>query len=286
MQEYLYTDESQVKMMSIPGILGRSLREGFLSKKFIPLFSLYFLFSALLLTFINPVLKILPDILSLEFTKFSLAVVGITFTTLIILFLIVLFINIWFVGALTFQAYSNKSFRSSLKKSQQVYWRLVCMSLLAILIGIITSQLSTPGNILRIIFDLILFFVIPGIIIKNYSLLSSMKKSFELFRKNILKTVIFWFILFLILILVFFTLAFLVAALATPVLMSSLSSISSLDTFTDKQIWTQVVGVILENYPLLYMLSIVISYFLAGAYTSYIFARTHFYLELLKKRKQ
>ena len=274
-------------MMTIPNILGRSLRQGFLTKKFLPLFVLYFVFLTILLTFIRPVLKILPEILSSEFTSFSLATVGITFTTLFILFLIVLFINIWFVGALSFQAYSNKKFRFCLKRSRQFYWRLACLSFLSILIGILTYEFSFIGNILRIIFDLILFFALPIIVIKNYSFISSIRESFQLFSKNIFRTVIFWVPLLLIMILIFFTLSFIIAAISTPILMKSLSSISSIDAVSDKQVWTQIIGVVLENYPLLYFISIIVSYFTSAAYTSYIFARTNFYLEISKrKRKQ
>jgi hypothetical protein len=274
-------------MMSITHILAKSLRQGFLTRRFIPLFSLYFLFLAVLLTFMQPVLKILPDLLSLEFTRFSLGIIGITFATVIILFLIILFINIWFVGALTYQAYSNKSFMFCLEKSRRLYWRLLALSFITIFITVITFQLSVIGNILRIIIDLVLFFVLPGIMIKEQHLILSIKKSFELFSKHILRTVIFWLALFLFLILIFLALSFLLAATATPVLMKSLSTISSFEaTSTDKQIWIQIVGVILENYPLLYVLSVITAYFIAGAYTFYTFARTYFYLELLKKKSK
>jgi hypothetical protein len=273
--------------MSIPHIIVKSLREGFLTKRFVPLFALYFLFLAVLLTFMNPVLKILPDILSLEFTKFSLGVVGVTFATLLILFAIVLFTNLWFNGALCYQAYSKKPFRFCLKKSQQVYWRILALSFITILIGFVTFQLPTLGNVIRIILDLILFFALPSVLIKNYPLVLSIKKSFNLFSKNILRTVIFWVSMFLILILIFLALAFSIAAIAAPVLMKSLSSISSLDiTSTDKQVWIQIVGVVLNNYPLLYVLSVVVAYFMSGAYTFYIFGRTYFYLELLKKKSK
>jgi len=271
-------------MMSIPHIIIRSLKEGFLSKKLLPLFVLYFVFLTALLTFMQPVLKILPDLLSLQFTKFSFGIIGVTFTTILILFLILMLVNLWFVGALTYQAYSKKSFRFSLKKSQPAYWRLLALSFITIFIGFIAYQLSVIGNIIRIILDLLLFFALPAIVIKNYQLIPAIKKSISLFSKNILKTVIFWLSLFVILILIFMALAFSIAASITPVLFKSLSSISSFDSFSsDKQAWIQVVGVILDNYPYLYLLSIFISYFAAGAYTFYIFARTYFYLELLKK---
>jgi len=232
-----------------------------------------------------PVLKILPDLLALEFTKFSLGIVGVTFATIFILFLILLFVNLWFVGALTYQAYSKKSFRFSLHKATQVYWRLIALSFITFFIGFITYQLDILGNILRIILDLILFFALPGIVIQKYPLILSIKKSFNLFSKNILKTVIFWISMFVVLVLVFLALALAIASTFTPVLIKSLSSISSFEiTSTDKQVWTQIVGVILDNYPLLYVLSLIASYFIAGAYTFYLFARTYFYLELLKKK--
>jgi len=111
----------------------------------------------------------------------------------VILFIIIALINIWVTGAITHQAKFPKT--SLMKSFEYAASRYLVMFASGILAGVITVILSLPqyiGWLLAFVWNLILFYLFPVIIIDKKGVITSFKESWNIFKKFPLETFVTW----------------------------------------------------------------------------------------------
>lgn len=263
--------------MGILRVISKSLRESFRPKRFLPFFLLYLLTSIAFIILIFPVIKALPSMI-LGFSVLS------TILPILLLlcavFLIVLLLNLWFTGALIHNAISNKTFGKSLQYSKKVFWQILILSFVIFLLNMFSFLLGFFSFIAQLLIGLIFFYSLPALVIKKYTFDEAMKKSFDVVRRNVLKTIAFIIstrIVILVMILVSF---FSIMLTLLPVFQDTLPI---KDMVLIQVAMSELVNIILKNYPLLLLTSVVASFFFAIIHVFDYLSRTYYFLELKKK---
>ena len=260
--------------MSILQVVLKSLREMLWPRRFLPFFLLYFSLALALYGLLFPIVKIIFSPITSQFLILDIILI-------FLIFIFGLLVNLWFIAALV-ESVKTKNFERSLNRVKKSYLQLIALSLVTISLSLITSLFSAFKTLIRLVLDWILFFSLPAIVLDRLSFEKGIKKSFHLFRKKMVETIVFWFInrsIIFVLILIFIFSLFFIAAL-------SMTSVLTLDKFQNLESSQKTFILLLSNSS--FMLSII---FLAALFLSFITAfdyssRAYYFLELTKGKKK
>lgn len=269
--------------MDVLYIIFKSLKDSINLKRILPFFLLYLIFFNCVLIFSMPILSFLPSLTTLQFSATEIATVMVNLTALLIVFVIVVLLNLWFVGALIYDVFKKRGLEVSLKYSQKFYWQMIILSFIVFLFTGISMIFGPFGLILRIAIDLFLLFSLPAIIIKKCSADTAMTKSYNLVKNNFIKSLVFWVVVNFIKVAILLIGAILVTILLLPVVVRVMGSFIGIETITPQQM-TQAVILILRNYSNLMFVCLIISLFSAFSTVFTYTSRTYYFLSLLKKR--
>jgi len=273
--------------MPILNIIARSFKETFKPKRLLPFFLLYFLFSICFLIFFMPILSISPFLLTLKYTSQQLALVSVNFAALFIIFILIFLLSLWFMGALIFDVWTGKGFELGLNYSKKLYWQILALSIILIIIAGILSFLDIFGIILQVFVTWFFIFALPSIIVKKDSFELALMRSFSIVRKNLLRTFTFFLFISFISSVLLFSSVFLAIAAASP-LISSLSYmlkvISTSSQYLSQAELVQLVGLLMNSYPIFFVVGIIVSLFFAFSHVFVLTTETYYFIELTKKK--
>lgn len=270
--------------MSIAEIILKSLRESVKPKRFLPFFLLYFLFFLCIIIFSIPTLQLLPSIIFLEFTAEELTIVVLNILALLAVFLIVCLVNLWFTGALIFDVYKNKGFDFGLKYSKSLFPQMVLLSFIIFLFVIVSSLFRELAIIVRIIIDWVFMFSFTSIIIKKDKFDAALTRSYNIVKKDLVRTITFLIMTYLISFAIFLFAVFIIAFSMFPLSLTLLEFTVTADQLQSipKQRLIQIIGLIFKSYPAFIVVSIVTSLFFSIAYIFIHISRTYYFLQKKK----
>ncbi len=266
----------------ITEILWKSLKEAFNPKRFSYFFLLYLIFSACALIFSRPVLAALPALLSLQFTDSQIAVVMLNMVAMFIVFVLVVVLNVWFTGALVYGFTKKVGFDQALRYSQSLYWRMSILGFILVLIYAVSSIFKSFAFWVRLLANWIFMFSLPALIIKKDSFEQALARSFEMVKKKPIQTGVLWILLNLIRFSILFICLILVAVASFP-LLSDLSDLMAMRVQTstlENQQLAQVVNTLLNSYPLLFLIAVIISFFFSVSYVFDYACQTFYFLKM------
>lgn len=263
--------------MGILKVISKSLRESFRPKRFLPFLLLYMLLSVSFLALIYPLMKSLPSILiGLQTWSAILSFLFLASTV----FLIGILVNLWFTGALIHNAVSNKTFGKSLHYSKELFWQIIILSFVIFLLEMFSFLLGFFSFIAQLLIGLIFFFSLPVLVIKKHTFDEAMKKSFDVVKRNLLKTILFIISTRIVILIIMFVSFFFIVLTLTPVF----QDMKSINMVLIQAAINEFVDTILRNYPLLLATSVVASFFFAIIHVFDYLSRTYYFLELSKKK--
>jgi len=269
--------------MNILRIVAKSFSESVQLCRFLPFFLLYLVLLFTAAIFMIPIIKISPSIFTSDISKIISGAVAINLMPILIVLTIVIFANLWFVGALVYNIQTGKNFDESLKYSSSIYWHLLAFSLFAIIFTLLT-YFAQFGLIFGLIFDIIFFVSIPAIIMeKNF--LKGIKSSFDLMKKRFLQTVLIWIVVSVINLILFFALLFSIASIFAPLLANFFTMNPYMNTskaFSTEQ-YVQLAGFILNNYHYVFLSCIISAFFFSVMAVFTYTSKTYFFLSISKK---
>jgi len=272
--------------MGIISIILKSLGESFKPKRFLPFFLLYFIFFLCVLIFSMPVLQILPLLLSLQFTETELTIMVVNLLALVIVFFITILVNLWFTGALIFDIYKDKGFDAGLKYSKKLYLQMILLGSVFFLLILASFLLDWFGIFVRIAVDWIFMFSLISIIVKKDNFETSLKRSYNIVKKDILGTFVFLVLTWLVAFLIIFFSIFLISASLSPLFLEMLDivpPVAELETISVQRI-IQITYMILRSYPAFVIASLIASIFFSIAYVFIYISRTYYFLQKKKRR--
>lgn len=271
--------------MVIIEIVIKGLSEAVNPRRFLPFFLLYLLFFTSVLVFASSLLQVLPSLILLQFTEKELAIAMVNIVALLIVFLIVIGINLWFTGALVFDLYKNKGFDLALKYSKKFYLKMIFLSFLLFLFIIFSGLFGDFSLIIRLLIDWIFMFSLVAIIIKGDGVQQALTRSYNIIRKNILKTFGFLILTYFITFLILFFSIFLVVISMYPLFLNLAEiapAFTNLKIVSSQQL-TRIIALILRSYPSLVIASVIASLFFSFANVFIYSSRTYYFLSLKKK---
>jgi len=270
--------------MDVFEIMSKSLLETIKFGRFLPFFFLYFLLSISILSFLIPMLYILPSMVSPPVTGRQLAILMVNLSGSFIVFLIVILLNLWFTGALVYSLYKKKKFDFSLKYSQKFFWQMLALTFVIFLFTCLSSLLKNIGIFVTILIYWVFMFSLPSIIIKKDKFDTALVRSYDIVKKNTIRTFVFWLFVNFISFIILFVCLFLVALSTAPLLLDIAEITPEYQPSLSMRAF-QLVSVIFENYPVLLVSATIVSFFLALSYVFIYTSRTYYFFEISKKRK-
>lgn len=271
--------------MNITEIIIKSLGEAVKPRRFFPFFILYLLFFISALVFTNSILQVLPSIILLQFTEMEITVVMFNMIALLLIFLMLIGVDIWFTGALVYDLYKNKGFDAGLRYSKKFYLKIIFLSSIIFIFVILSGLFGGFGIIIRLLVDWAFMFSLAAIIIKGDDVQLALTRSYNIVRKNLVKTFGFlifaYFIVFLILVLCMF----LVTISLYPLFLNlteTLTTITDFQTISSQQL-LEIIALIPRSYPSFIISSIIASLFLSFTTVFIHVSRTYFFLSFKKK---
>ena len=271
--------------MGITEIVLKSLEESVQPKRFLPFFLLYFLFSLCILIFSIPALQVLPSIILLEFTMTDLTIVAVNVLALLVVFLIVCLVNLWFTGALIFDVHKNKGFDKSLKHAKSLFSQMALLSLIIFLFAIVSNLFREFGIIVKIVIDWVFMFSLVSIIVKKDKFDTALTRSYNIVKKDLVKTIAFLVITYFISIAIFLFAVFAIAFAMAPLSLTlmEIMPISGQLQVIPKQRLVQIIALIFRSYPAFILISIIASLFFSIAYVFIHISRTNYFLQKKKR---
>lgn len=267
--------------MSILSVMFRSLKEMFWPRRFLPFFLLYF---SILIAAFPIVASILSSLAfpTLAGTQFLLA----GLVLLIVEFVILALMQIWFTSALVYDIKTKRGFSRGLRETKKLYLHML---LFFLVLGLMTGVVSYAGSLSVILNFIVLWFfafTVPILIIERKSFDRAMSRSFELVRRKMLDTFVFWLVLnFTRIVILFFSIIFGTLILAPLIVgVISVQDLESLQYSTDY--FTTVVSIFLSifsNYPLAVSTIAVASLFVSIIHVFKYLGITYYFVEISRR---
>ncbi|MGC8811972.1 MAG: hypothetical protein ACP5O8_00070 [Candidatus Aenigmatarchaeota archaeon] len=271
--------------MGIAEIYKKSLKDSLKFKRLFPFFALFSISSSISLFFLLPIVSVLPNLLTLKITQENVNTILLNFFSLFILFLITFILSCWFSGALIYDVWREEGFSAGLNYSRKLLAQVLSLAFILAFLNILLSSLSYAGVLLRLLTSFIFLFSPSLIIIKREDFLSSMKKSCEIVRKNLLSSFVFWFFLFLIYFLLLLISYFLTLLSISPVLLKIFSVYQLFSAYElSEEALVQMVGIITNSLENLVASLLIFSFFFSYSYVFLTTAETHYFLFLTRKK--
>jgi len=271
--------------MGIIEVVIKSLGEAINPRRFLPFFVLYLLFFTSVLVFTSSLLQVLPSLILVKFTEKELTVAMFDVFALLTVFLIVVGINLWFTGALVSDLYKDKGFDAGLKYSKKIYLKMIFLSFLFFLFIIVSGLFGDFGLIIRLLIDWVFMFSLVAIIIKGDGVQQSLIRSYNIIRKNVLKTFGFLILTYFITFVILFFCLFLVVISLYPLFLNLaeiVPAFTDLQTVSSQQL-VRIIALVLRSYPSLVIASVIASLFLSFANIFIYSSRTYYFLSFKKK---
>ncbi|HKZ45482.1 MAG TPA: hypothetical protein VJ343_02140 [archaeon] len=271
--------------MSIAEIIAKSLGVALDTRKFLPFFFLYLLFFISSLIFTNSMFQVMPPIILGTSTGTEISILIIDMVALFVLVILLFGANIWFSGALVFELHKGKGFRAGLKYSRKLYWKFALLAVIVLILFMVASFFGNLGFIVDFLIGWVLMFSFVSIAINGDDVQKAMTRSYDIIRKNIFKTIVFFaaalFVTFIILLI-----GTILVGISLYPLFFSLSEIAppSLDpqTLTAGEV-NRMFSMLLQNHPLFVMASVMASFFLSLANVFILASKTYYFLSFKKK---
>ena len=268
----------------ILSIVLKSLKESIKPRRFLPFFLLYFIFCLSVLIFALPILSVIPSMLSLQFTNAQIAIAMVNILGLMIVFAMVVLLNLWFSGALVYSLYKNKKFNASLQYSQKLFWQMFALSLTLLIFTGFTYLVKVFGTFLQAIVDIVFMFSLPILIIKRSNFKVALVKSYNIVRKNLLRTFLFWVIMHIVNLAIIILGIFFITLSSVTLLMNIMTLLpmmTELTTVTAVEV-TQIVNLIVASYPTLILIAAIGSFFMSLSHVFRYASRTFYFLKAKK----
>jgi hypothetical protein len=200
-------------------------------------------------------------------------------SAILVFFIITFLANIWFNGALIFNVFLKKGFDEGLRRSRKFYIKLLGLSLLLLLLHGLALFFGSIGFIIQIIINWVFLFSFPAIIIKKDNVETSLIRSYDIVRKNIIGTFIFWLIMVVTILLVLFLSLFFFSSILVFFL-----DISTILQLTATQIdIPEIIVLVLNNYHIFIIFFAMVSFSLSVCNVFSYLSRTYYFLKISRK---
>jgi hypothetical protein len=271
--------------MAVVEILKRSLEKSVKPKRFLPFFVLYFIFSLALLAIIYDLLPPLQNIIMMSPSELDLQKIIVDSVLIIIASIIMLVVSTLLNGALIFGLSKGKVLSDSIGPAKRFFWKMTFFAGLIAVINILSTFLGDLSLIISFIAGWVLMFSMVSIVVRDDTLNKSLRRSYEIVRKNVGKT----FVFYIISLLIWFLILIVGLVFVDISLFPMFSRVEQF--FPDPASWADfssaqsvtAIGVVLEQYPYLILASAVASLFLAIASVFIQASRTYYFLSFKKK---
>jgi len=250
-------------------------------RRFLPFFLLYLIFSLSLLIFLLPILSRVPSLYTSP-SSVDIQIFYANFAGMAIVLIATVLVNIWFSGALIWDIKSKKGFEKCLNYSKKIYLQMFALYLVICILLLFTFFLKNFSIIFQILIDWIFIFALPAVVIKKDSFDFALARSFSLVKKKVFSTFSFWALTRFIIFIIFLFSLFISTAILLPIFSELRFVISSTQTFQSYEV-TRAISLILQNYHLLVIEAIVVSFFISIMYVFNLISKTYYFLEISKK---
>jgi len=174
--------------------ISRAFRFGFSPKRWLPLFLLNLTLAILIISFIMIFIPLFGNISGTQpdsvLTLSLLSILG----PLVLIALFWWLIAMWIIGAIINQTYKEDEYMKSWKLSLNRYLCLLAAMILVAIITGLAGAIPYVGWVFSIVFGLMFFFVMQGVMITKLGPVDALKNSYKIFRKDTLDVFLIWLI--------------------------------------------------------------------------------------------
>jgi hypothetical protein len=174
--------------------ISRAFNFGFSPKRWLPLLLLNLTLFMIIISFILISIPLIGAFFGGQPTSaMTMSVLGIVIPLVLVTVLWWL-VAVWITGAIIHQTYKENEYMKSWKLSFNRYLYLLAAMLLVAIITGLAGMIPYVGWVISIIFGIMLFFTMQGVIITKLGPIESLKNSYEIFRKEPLDVFLVWLI--------------------------------------------------------------------------------------------
>jgi hypothetical protein len=123
------------------------------------------------------------------------------FPSIIALLATILFwyiIRMWIMGSIIHQSFRPKDIEKGYRISFKRLHKIIIATIILALISSIAGMIPIAGPVISIVFGWMFFFAFQGIILDNLGVVSTLKNSFQIFRKSPFDVFVSWFLIVII----------------------------------------------------------------------------------------
>jgi hypothetical protein len=211
-------------------------------------------------------------------SSMAMAMVGLIIPLVLVAFFWYL-LAVWIIVAIIHQTYKENEYMQSFKLSLNRYLYLLAAMILVTAITGIVSMIPYIGWVVSIIFGLMFFFAMQGVIISKLGPIESLKNSYSIFRKNALDVFLIWLIALIITLVI-------VGIFSIPAIILFIGMLIPLisASMTQAGISTMLMNLVQAGFLIVAAVGILIVIGMSIAQVFSLKLQTEFYLQFKKKK--
>jgi hypothetical protein len=263
--------------------INRALMFGFSPKRWLPIFLLNLTFVLIVISFILVSIPFFTAFTESQMTgtqmdsSVAIAMIGLVIPLVLVAFFWYL-LAVWIIGAIIHQTYKENEYMKSWKISLNRYLYLLAAMILVTVITGVVSVIPYIGWVISIIFGLMFFFAMQGVMISKLGPVESLKNSYSIFRKSALDVFLIWLIALIITLVIVGIFAIPAIMLFIGLLIPALSL-----SMTQAGISTMLMNLIQSGFMIVAAVGTLIVVGMSVAQAFSLKLQTEFYLQFKKK---